>query len=241
MADTLVFDTEKVLGSDIGELGRDRLLRLAAELCRYSGSAGHGCAIRPDNISLDGCGRAYVGPSRMAERGEWTREELEYMPPELFWHGQSDARSDVYSIGLILFSGMNGGRPPFAGADDSKRAEAVSRRMGAEPIKAPEGCDAELAAVIEKALMFRAEDRFADASELSAALNDLLNENGGTADIPAAKPRKKYAQLIRGVIAAAALAAFIFAASWISDYIGTAVHDDGSVDDAPAPTVFSAS
>ena len=240
MTDTVVFDSEKALGSGISGLGRERLLRLAAELCRYSGNAGHGCAIRPDNICLDDCGRASVGPYRIAERGEWSREELEYMPPELFWHGVSDARSDVYSIGLILFSGMNGGKPPFAEAeDDEKRAEAVSRRMGAETVKAPEGCDAELADVIEKALAFRAEDRFDDASALLTALNDLLHENGDTADIPTAKPQKKYAQLIRGVIMAAALAAFVLASSWLSGYIGRAIPDDGSADDAPAPTVIS--
>ena len=43
------------------------------------------------------------------------------MAPEVFWSGTLDASADVYSLGLLLYAGVSGGRLPFY-PDDRARA-----------------------------------------------------------------------------------------------------------------------
>jgi serine/threonine protein kinase len=51
------------------------------------------------------------------------------MAPELFWDRTGDVASDVYSIGLLLFAGISGGRLPFfpEGTEEPSRRCAPRR------------------------------------------------------------------------------------------------------------------
>lgn len=132
----------------------------------------HG-GVRPDNISVRE-GQVYLGSTLKHGVGEFTPQELEYMAPELFWDGIRTPASDVYSIGLVLYSLYNYGRLPFWPAGGAitpnARASALQRRMSDESITPPANADAELAAIILRALAFRTEERWRDASELRGAL-----------------------------------------------------------------------
>lgn len=139
----------------------------------------HG-GIRPDNISVRD-GQVFLGGTLKHNVGEFTPQELEYMAPELFWDGIRSPTADVYSLGLVLYSLYNYGRLPFwpgGGAiTPNARAAALQRRMSDEPLQPPEGADAELAAVILRALAFRTEERWQDVAELRDALGSCDAEN----------------------------------------------------------------
>ncbi len=139
----------------------------------------HG-GIRPDNISVRD-GQVFLGGPLKHNVGEFTPQELEYMAPELFWDGIRSPSADVYSLGLVLYSLYNYGRLPFwpvGGAiTPNARAAALQRRMSDEALQPPEGADAELAAVILRALAFRTEERWQDVAELRDALGSCDAEN----------------------------------------------------------------
>ena len=121
----------------------------------------HG-GVRPENISVRD-GQVFLGSTLKHGVGEFTPQELEYMAPELFWDGIRSPSADVYSVGLVLYSLFNYGRLPFwpsAGAiTPNARASALQKRMSDEAVTPPASADAELAAIILRALAFRTEDR----------------------------------------------------------------------------------
>ncbi len=139
----------------------------------------HG-GVRPDNISVRD-DKLYLGGTLKHTVGEFTPQELEYMAPELFWDGISTPASDVYSIGLVLYSFYNHGRLPFWPAGGAitpnARAAALQRRMSDEALIPPAKADAELAAVILRALAFRTEERWHDVAELRNALGSCDASN----------------------------------------------------------------
>ena len=132
----------------------------------------HG-GVRPDNISVRS-GQVFLGSTLKHGVGEFTPQELEYMAPELFWDGIRSPSADVYSVGLVLYSLYNYGRLPFWPASGAitpnARASALQKRMSDEAITPPANADAELAAIILRALAFRTEERWQDVSELRDAL-----------------------------------------------------------------------
>ncbi|HJL19138.1 MAG TPA: serine/threonine-protein kinase, partial [Sandaracinaceae bacterium LLY-WYZ-13_1] len=94
-----------------------------------------------------------------------------YMSPEQGTGGQMDARSDVYSAGVVLFELLTGAWP-FIG---ESRMEMLKAHL-LEPVpslaSAREGLRArpELDALLRKAMAKDADDRFADAQQMLAAL-----------------------------------------------------------------------
>lgn len=60
------------------------------------------------------------------------------MAPEVFWSGSLDASADVYSLGLLLYAGVMGGRLPFYPDDRAPQPEdmaaALRRRMNGEAL-----------------------------------------------------------------------------------------------------------
>ena len=184
MANNPVFDPEKALGSALGKLTRDELLSLVKSLCeiavaqsdenRFRGG------FRPGNINFSADG-VTVGPADKAGEDGWTKDELEFMAPEVFWNGRKSESADVYSIGLILFVGLNCGNVPFVPMADYKptpevRANALRARMNGKKVVLSNPEDKELAAIAEKAVCFAEEDRYADPLELLNVLRAYCGE-----------------------------------------------------------------
>ncbi len=164
-------------------------IRVAMALCdRVMETVGlerfHG-GVRPDNISVRD-DLVHLGGTLQHNVGEFTPQELEYMSPELFWDGIRLPTGDVYSIGLVLYSIYNYGRLPFwpvSGAiTPNARASALQKRMSDEAIAPPAKADAELSAVILRALAFRTEERWQDVRELRDALS-TCDESSSPVDI----------------------------------------------------------
>ncbi len=109
----------------------------------------------------------------------------DFAAPELASGAGPDVKSDLYSLGLVLYWCLNGRQLPFGGeGGENDRA----RRFGDGPLPFPaEGTPATAEAVL-RACAFRPEDRFGSAAELRAALQaadeeeSLFAEPGNEAD-----------------------------------------------------------
>ncbi|HET9109548.1 MAG TPA: protein kinase [Ktedonobacterales bacterium] len=176
-------------------LGVD-LVRQAAEGLGYAHA--HGMVhrdIKPDNLLLqrrEGAGRGAeteryqlkisdFGLARLMEdTGELTQTGVvmgtpAYMSPEQCQGGTLDGRSDLYSLGVVLYE-VATGAPPFRVRTLS---EAVFKHISAPPIPPREvfpDLPLALEDVIMRCLAKRPEDRFATGGELAEALDGALGD-----------------------------------------------------------------
>jgi tRNA A-37 threonylcarbamoyl transferase component Bud32 len=102
-----------------------------------------------------------------------------YMAPEQAQSRQVDVRCDVFSFGAVLYRAITG-RPPFGGADTPQILFEVVYRMPRRPSDLVT-VTADVDAVLAIALAKRAEDRFASAGELAAALIEALGRRNNPA------------------------------------------------------------
>jgi len=137
--------------------------------------------IKPANLLVDDEGRLKVmdfGLARLgASEGRHTRSGFVvgtpgFLAPELILGGEADARSDLFSVGAVLYECLTG-RPPF---DASSPMAVVDRVLagGHEPIRsrAP-STPAALVALIERLLQRKPQDRIGSARELAEQLERL--------------------------------------------------------------------
>ena len=105
-----------------------------------------------------------------------------YMAPELYLNQPSGSQVDIYSCGMVMYRLVNGDRLPFLPKTGSINSdiyeEALRIRISGKPIPPPQYGDAELSRIILKACEYRPEDRYKNARELIADLeNYQIPEN----------------------------------------------------------------
>ena len=99
--------------------------------------------------------------------------KLQYMSPEQAWGRPVDPRSDIFSLGSLLFE-MSTGRRLFTGDNEISVLEAVRECHVEEPSELNAEIPAEFNAIILKALAKDPADRYQHAGELQQELEQVL-------------------------------------------------------------------
>jgi serine/threonine-protein kinase len=94
---------------------------------------------------------------------------LSYMSPEQATGGAVDARSDVFSFGVVLYE-MVTGRRPFTGATGSEFVASLLRDEPARPSRRNPRVGGDLERLILRCLRKKPEERFSSAKDLAVAL-----------------------------------------------------------------------
>ena len=165
----------------IGRLPEDRAVILARQL--FSGlAAAHAkgvlhCDLKPANIMIDGRGNARItdfGIARLEapaeESGILAAGTPAYMAPEQLVGQQATAKSDVYSLGLVLFE-MTTGVHPFADRSRQRMIEAHLKRHPPPPSTLAPDIDPTLERIIQQSLEKEPRDRPGSALAVAAALS----------------------------------------------------------------------
>jgi serine/threonine protein kinase/Tol biopolymer transport system component len=137
-----------------------------------------------------------------------------YMSPEQAKGKTLDRRTDIWSLGCILFELLTG-RPAFTG--DSV-TEILGSVLKAEPdwTALPEGTPSAIRALLRRCLRKDVQQRPRDAADIRLELEDVLAASSPPASIivtqsPVSAPRRR---LLIGALACVALGAMIAAAVW---------------------------
>ena len=206
---TLFLTMEMVGGRTLADevradgLPLDRFLAIADPLvaavaCAHAKGIAHR-DLKPANVMVDGEGRLKVLDFGLAKLRSGEPEQTvaadarmtgtgllvgtpAYMSPEQVAGGEVDARSDVFSLGL-MFHELLSGSHPFA----ADYPAAIMVRIVNEEAPALSGCPESIAAIVTRCLRKVPEERFADAGELGRALGAAIavgraaaGDTGGT-------------------------------------------------------------
>ena len=133
--------------------------------------------VKPQNILIDRLGHAKVSDFGIATGPDWTRVtragavigSARYMSPEQIRSKPVDARSDIYSLGIVMYE-MLTGHTPF---DGNNMPEIARQHLQAPPppltearTKMPPG----LEAIVMRCLEKDPDDRFESMEEIIGAL-----------------------------------------------------------------------
>ena len=98
-----------------------------------------------------------------------------YMSPEQIRGQEVDGRSDIFSLGIVLFE-MAAGRLPFEGSSSVETLAAILNQDAPPLDRYNPGLPAELIRIVGKALRKTCEERYQKASDLLADLKNLKLE-----------------------------------------------------------------
>lgn len=134
--------------------------------------------VSPSNILLSRSGEVKLTDFGIAKRPEdvtghgTVRGKFAYISPEQAFNGHVDARSDVFSAGIVLYELLLGQRL-FSQMPDFEALRAVRNNQIPRPIQVAPHIDPRLDQLLARALARNPDDRFPSAGELGRALREL--------------------------------------------------------------------
>lgn len=171
------------------ELTRQDLINLGIDMCH----ALEACSrvgiihrdIKDDNIFVSGSGDYKLGDfgiSRILSgsgRAASMKGTPFFMAPEVYRSTDYDIRSDIYSLGIVLYKLANHGRLPFMPPYPQKlkyhdSEKALDMRMSGEILNLPQLAGQAFGEVILKACSFNMDERFESSIEMRKALENVL-------------------------------------------------------------------
>lgn len=198
---------EYVDGSDLGEyfkthpLSLNEKLALVLQIAEGLGRA-HSASvihrdIKPSNVLVDSDGRpklldfglaTFEGAARLTQTGS-TVGTAAYMSPEQASGRECDHRSDLFSLGVVLYE-MVADRLPFQGAHNAALMYAIVNEEPQPLTRFVTGIPDELQRVISKSLSKHPAERYQSAADLIADLRRLIRLSS-SGNEQAATTRKK--------------------------------------------------
>lgn len=170
-------------------LGESDVVRLGIDMCKalevcHKNNIIHR-DIKPQNIFVSDTGDFKLGDFGIARNMEKTagimsrKGTYNYMAPEVFRGGDYDSTADIYSLGVVMYTLLNGNRGPFMPEPSMKltpraEEEARLRRFRGEPVPVIQSVSPILGGIIQKACSADPKNRYRTASGMRRDLEDYL-------------------------------------------------------------------
>jgi serine/threonine protein kinase len=140
--------------------------------------------IKADNIMLTSTGQAKVMDFGLAKlkgslkltRTSGTIGTLAYMAPEQIQGGEVDARSDIFSFGVVLFE-MLIGHLPFRGEHEAAMMYSILNEEPESVQKTRQDLTPEIEHIIRRALEKDPDDRYQSAADMTGELRRALKQS----------------------------------------------------------------
>jgi predicted ATPase/serine/threonine protein kinase len=175
---------------DAGRLPVTRAVFIAAQVARGLECAHHAGVIhrdiKPSNIIITEPGEAKILDFGVAQfesdalgDGDWAGTP-HYMSPEQAAHESTDARADLWALGVVLYEMLTGVRP-FEGQGSPAVLRAIAESAPPPVRQLRPDVPARLEPVLARLLAKRAAERFQSATEVLAALTATLEPGSAPA------------------------------------------------------------
>ncbi|UCC45308.1 MAG: protein kinase [Candidatus Zixiibacteriota bacterium] len=228
------FVMERVEGRSLADIMKKELaladiLDKAVQLCEGL-QAAHKAGVvhrdvKPSNIMIDQEGRARVldfglaavqGAEHLTRTGS-TLGTMGYMSPEQTSGAKIDHRSDLFSLGVILYE-MFTGRHPFRRDNDAATIRAITTETPEPLARYRAGVPDSLQQVVSKLLEKQPDLRYQSAADVAADLRRAQRELGSplTAmeEIEPQTRRKRWPTYVRVSVVAAAILVLLILRPW---------------------------
>jgi serine/threonine-protein kinase len=164
---------------------------IAVEICQALGHA-HSLGVihrdvKPENVMIRKDGLIKLMDFGIAQVLDFQRMTVTgqllgspaYMAPEIIEGKQLDFRTDVFSVGIVLYL-LATGELPFAGRNPHEVLRRIAEGRFPDPRSTGRGVDQVLSRIITRALARQPDDRYPDVGPLCDDLTAYLTEAGLT-------------------------------------------------------------
>ena len=202
--------TDLLKAADKHRLPFDQVIRISSHICQalthcHSQGIIHR-DLKPGNVWLSQDGTAKLGDFGLAVSADFSRITLEgalvgtvvYMAPELMLGHQAEPRSDLYSLGIMLYE-MVTGRPPFMG---DQFVAIISQHINSPPVApswhnpdVPKALEALILRLLAKAPV----ERPSNAAEVLKTLASIDSSSSPSAERAVQQDAKSLSRLAGGV------------------------------------------